>query len=60
VVSNRMLEIIAGVAAAIFIVAMVWSDFAADPQPRWQRVRPIQYTTAVIVLARVIVLGLRG
>jgi hypothetical protein len=59
VVSNRMLEIIAGVTAAIF-VAMVRSDFAADPQPRWQRVRPIQYTTAVIVLACVIVLGPRG
>jgi hypothetical protein len=60
VVGNRVLEIIAGVAAAIFIVAMVWSDLTADPEARWRRVRAIQYATALIVLACVIVLGIRG
>jgi hypothetical protein len=60
IVGNRVLEIIAGVAAVVFITAMVWSDFASDPEPRWRRVRPIQYASALIVLACVIVLGSRG
>jgi hypothetical protein len=39
---------------------MLWSDFAAEPTQRWAQVRPIQYTSALIVLVCVIVLGIRG
>ena len=56
---NRIIEIIAGVSAGIFVLAMLWSDFARDPVPRWERVRPLQYATAAIVLLCVIVLGVR-
>jgi hypothetical protein len=58
-VANRVIEIIAGVSGATFVLAMLWSDFASDPVPRWERVRPLQYVTALIVLACVIVLGIR-
>jgi hypothetical protein len=59
VVSDRVLELIAGLAAVIFIVAMVWSDFRSDASRRWEQVRPIQYAAALIVLTCVIVLGIR-
>jgi hypothetical protein len=59
-VGNRVVEVIAGVAAAIFTAAMVWSDFSSDSRQRWERVRPIQYAAAVPVLACVIVLGIRN
>jgi hypothetical protein len=39
---------------------MIWSDFSADAARRWEQVRPVQYAAAVIVLACVIVLGVRG
>jgi hypothetical protein len=57
---NRVIEIIAGVSAGIFVLAMLWSDFARDPVPRWERVRPLQYATALIVLVRVVALGARN
>ena len=53
------LELVAGVAAVVFITAMLWSDFAA-PDRDGRRVRPLQYASAVIVLACVVVLGIRG
>jgi hypothetical protein len=59
VVSDRVLELIAGLAAVIFIAAMVWSDFSSDAPRRWEQVRPIQYAAALIVLTCVIVLGVR-
>lgn len=59
-VGNRVVEIIAGVSAVIFVLAMIWSDFTRDSVSRWERVRPLQYSTAVIVLVCVIVLGVRG
>jgi hypothetical protein len=59
-VAKRVIEIIAGVSAAIFVLAMLWSDLTRDPVPRWERVRPLQYVTALIVLVCVIVLGARN
>jgi len=59
-VGDRALEVIAGVAAVIFVAAMAWSDFSSDPEKRWARVRPIQYAAALIVLACVISLAVRG
>jgi hypothetical protein len=59
-VGNRVIEIIAGVSAVIFVLAMIWSDFTPDSLPRWERVRPLQYSTALIVLVCVIVLGVRS
>ena len=59
-VTNRVIEIIAGVSAGIFVLAMLWSDFPRDPVPRWERVRPLQYVTALIVLVCVIDLGARN
>lgn len=59
-VEDRVLEIIAGVAAAIFFAAMIWTDFSADASQRREQLRPVQYATALIVLACVIALGVRG
>jgi hypothetical protein len=65
-VGDRVLEVIAGVAAVIFVAAMIWSDFSFDPeqrrepQQRWARVRPIQYDASLIVLVCVIALAVRG
>ena len=57
---NRVIEIIAGVCAATFVLAMLWSDLARQPVPRWERVRPLQYATAPIVLVCVVILGVRN
>ena len=54
---NHVIEIIAGVSAGIFVLAI--SDFARDPVSRWERVRPLQYATALIVLVCVVALGAR-
>jgi hypothetical protein len=59
VVSDGIIELIAGVAAVVFVACMLWSDFAADPKQRWAQVQPIQYASALIVLVCVIVLGIR-
>ena len=59
-VGNRVIEIIAGVSAVIFVLAMIWSDFARTPAPRWESVRPLQYATALTVLVCVVVLGVRN
>jgi hypothetical protein len=60
VVSDRVIELIAGIAVVFFVACMLWSDFATDPKQRWAQVRPVQYVSALIVLVCVIVLGLRG
>jgi hypothetical protein len=60
VVSDRVLELIAGLAAVVFIAAMVWTDFFSSDIPRRsETVRQIQYAAALIVLTCVIVLGVR-
>jgi hypothetical protein len=59
-VVNRVIEILAGVSAGVFVLAMLWSDLARDPVPRWERVRRLQYATVLIVLVCVIVLGTRN
>ena len=59
-VGNRLIEIIAGGSAVIFVLAMIWSDFTPDPVPRRERARPLQYATALIVLVCMIVLGVRS
>jgi len=60
----RILEIVAGVAAAAFVAVLVWEDFfsTADQRERWDRsarLRSGYYLTALVVLASVIVLGIR-
>jgi hypothetical protein len=35
VVSGRVIELIAGIAAVGFVTCMLWSDFAAEPTQRW-------------------------
>jgi len=59
-VSDRALEVIAGVAAVTFVTAMLWADFSADSRRRWEQVRLLQYAAALVVLVCVIVLGVRG
>ena len=54
---DHILEFIA--AAVVFLAAMVWSDFSSESVKRWERVRPIQYATALTVLASVIALAIR-
>jgi hypothetical protein len=56
---DRILEFIAAAAAVVFLAAMVWSDFSPESVKRWERVRPIQYATALTVLASVIALAIR-
>jgi hypothetical protein len=61
----RILEIVAGVAAAACVALLVWEDFisTAEQQERWGRsaatLRSGYYVTALVVLACVIVLGVR-
>jgi uncharacterized membrane protein YuzA (DUF378 family) len=59
-VASRVIEIIAGVSAVIFVLAMIWSDSTRDSVPRRERMRPLQYSTALIVLVCAIVLGMRS
>ena len=62
-VGDHVIELIAGLAAVIFIAAMIWTDRATDAPRRRERqdhVRVPQYAAALIVLACVIVLGVRG
>ena len=58
----RLLEIIAGVAAAAFVALLLWEDFisTADQRERLGRtLRSGYYLAALVVLACVIVLGIR-
>jgi len=58
----RLLEIIAGVAAAAFVALLLWEDFVwtADQRERLGRtLRSGYYLAALVVLACVIVLGIR-
>jgi uncharacterized membrane protein YdjX (TVP38/TMEM64 family) len=56
---NRVIEIIAGVAAVVFILAMTRADFGRDRSSLHDFVR-LRYATAPIVLVCVIVLGVRN
>ena len=51
-VGDRVIELIAGLAAVIFIAAMIWTDLAPDAlrrQERQDHFRPAQYAAALTV-----------